>query len=184
MLNRANKAPIVAAVRALEISSKATLADLGFGGGIGLALLLGRVGTGGHVHGVDLSTTMLRAAARRFRRELGTGRLALHQAPIERLPMATGSIDGIITLNTLYFIDELAGALNECARVLRPGGTLVIGLADPEMMGIHPLTPHGFHVRPIAEVTSALHDAGLEVAEHSRVGPGKGAYHLLVTRPS
>jgi ubiquinone/menaquinone biosynthesis C-methylase UbiE len=183
MLNRSNKTAISAAVNALDIPPAATLADLGFGGGIGLALLLGRTGQGGQVHGVDLSATMLTAASRRFRRELGTGQLVLHHAPIERLPLATASIDGAITLNTLYFLDDLAAALSECARVLKPSGQLVIGLADPGMMQRHPLTACGFHVRPLTEVTNALHDAGLEVDQHRRVGARQGAYHLLVTQP-
>lgn len=183
MLNHSNRAAISAAVDALDILPAATLADLGFGGGIGLELLLRRTGQRGLVHGIDLSTTMVEAASRRFRRELGTGRLVLHNAPIERLPLATGSIDGAITLNTLYFIDDLAGALSECARVLKPSGQLVIGLADPYMMERHPLTAYGFHVRPLTAVTNALHDAGLEVDQHRRVGARQGAYHLLVTQP-
>jgi len=58
----------------------------------------------------------------------------------------------------------------------------VIGLGDPDAMGRQPLTAHGYQVRPIVEVTSALHDAGLEVDQHRRVGVGEDAYHLLVAQ--
>jgi len=182
ILNQGNTAAITAAVDALTIPPGAVLADLGFGGGLGLELLLRRLGETGQVHGIDLSTTMLAAASRRFRREIHTGRLTLHQASIERLPLATASVDGAITLNTLYFIADLAGAFNEGARVLKPGGRLVIGLGDPDAMASQPLTDHGFRVRSVAEVTDVLHDAGLDVDEHRRVGGGRDAFHLLVTR--
>ena len=107
----------------------------------------------------------------------------LHQAPIERLPLATGSVDAAITLNTLYFIADLGGALNELARVLKPGGKLAIGLGDPDAMGSQSATAHGFLLRSIAQVTDALHDAGLYVDEHRRVGSGANAFHLLITKP-
>lgn len=183
MLNRANKNAIIAAVDALDVPPDAMLADLGFGGGIGLGLLLGRIGRGGQVHGVERSTTMLAAAAHRYRNEIATGRLALHEAPIERLPLATSSVDGAITMNTIYFISDLAGALGECARVLKPSGQLVIGLGDPANMARSRLTAHGFHVRPLTEITNALRATGLEVDQHRPIGSGKHPFHLLVAQP-
>jgi len=183
MLNRANRAAIVAAVDALYIPPGSVLADLGFGGGVGLELLLARGTDGGQVHGVDVSSTMLTAASRRFRHELATGQLLLHQASIERLPLGTASLDGAISLNTMYFIPDLAGALKECARVLKPSGQLVIGLGDPDYMAGKAITAHGFRVRPLAEFTRALLEAGLETDRHLRVGSGPNAFHLLATQP-
>jgi Methyltransferase domain len=100
MLNRANLADVTAAVKALPLTAGDTVADLGFGGGVGLDLLLRQVGTIGHVDGVDLSATMLGHAARRFRRDIASGRLRLHAASMTGLPLATDSLDGAITLNT------------------------------------------------------------------------------------
>jgi SAM-dependent methyltransferase len=97
--------------------------------------------------------------------------------------LATGSVDGAISLATIYFISDLAGALKECARVLRPSGQLVIGMGDPNAMNREPITAHGFRVRSLAEVTHALLGAGLEVDQHHRVGRGDGAFHLLVAQP-
>lgn len=183
MLNHANKAAITAAVGALDIPPGAVLADLGFGGGLGLELLLGGLEDGGQVHGVDLSDAMLAAAARRFRHQISTGLLVLHEAPLEHLPLETASLDGVITLNTLYFISDLAGALNEWARVLRPSGQLVIGLGDPDEMVGQPMTAHGFRLRPLSEVTSSLLTAGLEVDRRLRLRAGADDFHLLVTQP-
>lgn len=183
LLNRANRVAITGAVDALDIPPAAVLADLGFGGGVGLQLLLSRLVDGGQVHGVDRSTAMLAAAARRFRREIKTGRLALHQGSMEALPLEAASLDGAITLNTLYFITDLAGALEECARVLKPSGQLVIGLGDPDTMARQRLTAHGFTVRPLVEVTNALLAAGLEVDQHRRVETADGVFHLLVAQP-
>jgi len=47
MLNRSNRGTIAQAIDALELQPGAVAADLGFGGGVGLALLLERVGPNG-----------------------------------------------------------------------------------------------------------------------------------------
>jgi len=183
LLNRANKTAITGAVDVLDLPADGVAADLGFGGGAGLDLLLRRLGASGQVHGIDQSATMLSAAAHRFRREVEAGRLRLHQAPIEHLPLESSSLDGAVTLNTLYFISDLDGALREFARVLKPSGQIVIGLGDPDQMARQPLIAHGFRVRPLAEVTNALLAAGLEVDQHRPIGSGRNLFHLLVAQP-
>lgn len=184
MLNRANRGNVTAAVEALRLTTGDTVADLGFGGGVGLDLMLRQVGTLGHVHGVDLSVTMLSRAARRFRRDIASGRLGLHTASLTELPLATDSLDGAITVNTIYFIPELDRAFAELARVTKSSGRVVIGLGDPDDMAGTPVTQHGFRLRPVTEVIDLLRGAGLTVEDHRRLGQGNDAFHLLVARPS
>lgn len=64
MMNRSNRGDITAAVDALSPAAGTVVADIGFGGGLGLRLLLDRVGSTGQVHGIEVSTTMLNRAAR------------------------------------------------------------------------------------------------------------------------
>ena len=184
MLNRANRAGVTAAVKALPLTAGDTAADLGFGGGVGLDLLLRHVGRSGHVDGVDLSVTMLSHAARRFRRDIATGRLRLHAASMTELPLTTDSLDGAITLNTIYFIPDLDLAFAELARVTKRSGRVVIGLGDPDVMARSPLTAHNFRLRPVPEVIDLLQSAGLTVVEQRRVGEGDSVFHLLVAEPS
>jgi arsenite methyltransferase len=165
---------------AMDGGNGKTFADIGFGGGVGLGVLLDRVGNGGQVSGIEISPTMLGQARRRFRTDIDTGRLELHEAPMNRLPLADDSLDGLISTNTIYFIEDLAPAFDELARVLRPSGRAVLGVGDPAAMAKMPFTKHEFRLRPITDVTGHLHDAGLEVVEDRRVGDGDDAYHLLI----
>lgn len=184
-LNRSNRASIAAAVTALSARPDAVLADIGFGGGIGLQLLLDRmeeVGEGGRVIGVELSETMLAGATRRFAAQVCAGHLELHQASVEHLPLPDATLDGAITVNTIYFSPDLTPAFAELRRVLRPNGRLVVGLGDPQAMAAMPFT-RGFHLRPVTEVVHALSSAGLAVVEHRRVGDGDEAAHLLIASP-
>jgi arsenite methyltransferase len=180
MLNRGNRAVVLGSVQAADVNDGQTAVDVGFGGGIGLALLLDRVGEGGQVHGVEISGTMLAGARRRFQADLEASRLHLHDAAMDRLPLADASVDGLISTNTIYFIEDLDSAFAELARVLRPSARAVLGVGDPAAMTEMPVTKHGFRLRPIAEVTERLAGAGLRVAEDRRVGDGIRKFHLLV----
>jgi arsenite methyltransferase len=183
-LNRGNRRSIAAAVDLLPPDPAPVLADLGFGGGEGLRLLLDRAGASGVVHGVDVSTTMVAAAHRRFARQLTAGRLQLHAGSLTALPLPDAVLTGAITVNTIYFLDDLVPALREIARVLRPGAVAVVGLGDPDAMARLPFTAHGFRLRPVDDVVAAAAQAGLTVAGHDRVGTGADAFHLVsMTRP-
>ncbi|MEV4056355.1 class I SAM-dependent methyltransferase [Amycolatopsis sp. NPDC049688] len=179
MLNRRNRAAVVRAVAALRPGGTETALDIGFGGGLGLSLLLREAG---EVHGVDISVTMLERARKTFRREIAAGRLVVHEGSMTALPLAAASVDAIVSTNTIYFVDDLDAALTEVARVLRPGGRFVLGIGDPEAMNrAEMLTRNGFRIRPLEHVEAALARAGLEVRAHERLaGRGLG-FHLLVT---
>jgi len=180
MLNRSNRSTIAQAIDALQLQPGAVTADLGFGGGVGLALLLERVGPSGEVHGVDYSPTMVSQASRRFKRDLATGRLHLHTGSITQLPLKDGSLQGAITINTIYFITDLDRAFSELARVVAPAGRVVVGVGDPGMMRRIPTTPFGFTIRPVDDVVATAKSAGLSLQDHQRVGQGDEASHLLV----
>lgn len=184
LLNRNNRRSTTEAVAAVGLSTGRTAVDIGFGGGVGLGLLLAAVGSPGTVHGVDISATMLARAGRAFRRERAGGQLHLHEGSITALPLGDRSVDAAITINTIYFVADLDQAFAEVARVLRPEGRVVVGLAHPAAMARTPIVQHGFRVRPVAEVIEALTRAGLAVDLDLRVGESADAYHLLVAHPA
>lgn len=183
MLNKANRATVTAAVEALDLHQGETAADIGFGGGLGLALLLDCVGANGVVHGVDISALVLARARRRFRSATSAGRLFLHSAPMTRLPMTDASVQAVMTVNTIYFARDLDLALAELRRVLGPTGRAVIGLGEPAAMADEPVAAHGFILRHVPDVVEAMHTVGLTVTDHQRIGDGNDAFHLLISNP-
>jgi ubiquinone/menaquinone biosynthesis C-methylase UbiE len=180
MLNRTNRGMVAVAVDALELEPGATAADLGFGGGVGLAMLLKRVGPQGRVLGVDLSPTMVTRASGQFDREIVAGRMRLQLGSLTKLPLEEGSVQGAITVNTIYFIEELDRAFSELARVVAKGGRVVVGIGDPENMARMPMTSHGYRLRPVDEVVGVAKTADLYLTDHKRAGGGDAAAHLLV----
>lgn len=181
-LNRGNRASVTAAVEATEVGRGGVAADIGFGGGIGLGLLLQRVGESGVVHGVEIADDMLARARSGYAREVASARLRLERGSLTALPLEDGSLDAAITVNTVYFVGELDVGCTELARVLRPGGRAVVGIGDPQAMARMPFTPYGFTLRPVEEVRAALERAGLEVVTERRLANLAIPHNLLVAQ--
>lgn len=84
---------------------------------------------GARVVGLDLSRSQL-AKARRLGRRSG-GRVALLRANAERLPLAEGSFDLVLSdWGAMTFCDPKR-TVPEVARILRPGGRLVFATSSP-----------------------------------------------------
>lgn len=167
-LNRGNGQAIATAVAAAQVPAGGVAADIGFGGGAGLRLLVDAVGTGGTVHGVEVSEDMLDRARRQFRRDIDSGRLRLAHGSLTALPFGDATLDAAVTVNTVYFVDDLDAVSAEFARTLRPGGRAAIGVGDPEVMRRLPVTPYGFRLRSMDDIVATLERAGLTVAVESR----------------
>lgn len=191
-LDASNAGRIATCIEAARIGPGSVAADVGFGGGIGLALLLEAVtGTGldgairtGTVHGVELSSDALTRARRRFGAEMDDGLLALHEGTLEAMPVPDGALDGLVSTNTVYFVPELAPVASELARVLAPGGRAVLGIADSDRMREIGMPLHGFHLRPVDDIVDELTAGGaLEVADRQRLDDLVDFTVLVLTRP-
>ncbi len=78
------------------------------------------------VIGVDTSPAMLEAARRRAEIDC-SGTIAWCQASAEQLPFESQVFDAVIAVTALCFVKDPQRAVLEAARVLRPGGRLIIG---------------------------------------------------------
>lgn len=86
--------------------------------GCGTGLILGRVAAfAKDATGIDLSGGMLEKAAARG--------LHVAQASATELPIATASVDVAYSFKVLAHIPDIAGAMREMARVVRPGGYVI-----------------------------------------------------------
>lgn len=109
-------------VEPVEPDKRPRVLDVGTGDGT-YALEVSR--RGGRVVGVDISQTMLDAAQKRA--EHAGLSIDLIRADVQSLPFPDGHFDCVVAVTVLCFVDNAAGALAEMARVLAPGGRLVIG---------------------------------------------------------
>jgi SAM-dependent methyltransferase len=132
--------------------------DLGSGCGE-LLCLLGR-----NACGLDLCRSLLE-------RTPGAPRI---QGDVERLPLAAGRMDLATLVLVLHYVRRPAWALAEAARVLRPGGRLIvadrIASPDPALREVHDRVerlrnPSLHRILTPAEIEEGMKSAGLAVLE-------------------
>jgi len=145
------------------------LLDIGTGTGRVLELLGPRVREG---VGVDASPAMLALARARLTRA-GLGHCAVRLADMYRLPLPAAGFDLAVLQMVLHYAEDPGRVLAEAARVLRPGGTLiVVDLAPHRRTDLAALLAHrwpGFADDALRRMFTA---AGLATgAPHTIPGP-------------
>jgi SAM-dependent methyltransferase len=102
-----------------------TVLDLGSGAGIDAFLAARAVGPGGRVIGVDMTPEMLeRARAAALRN--GFANVEFRAGRLEALPVEDASVDAVTSNCVINLVPDKAAVFREVARVLKPGGRLVV----------------------------------------------------------
>lgn len=145
----------------LDIQQGDRVLDVGTGSGISLGKLAALTG-GGLAVGVDHSPVMCRRAVHTNRALIADGRASVECAPSNQLPFDSGTFDAVMSVHTLYFWDPAESHLCEIARVLRPGGQLVLAFRvdDDPATANFPTSVYKF--RSAAEVASLVTRCGFE----------------------
>ncbi|MGB3722064.1 MAG: metalloregulator ArsR/SmtB family transcription factor [Pacificimonas sp.] len=131
------------------------LMDIGTGTGRMLELLAPRAS---HAVGIDRSAEMLRAARGKLE-AVGLGDLPVRQGDMFALPLDDASVDTVILHHVLHFAEQPQGAIREAARVLAPGGRLLIADFAPhdreELRRDHAHVRLGFADRTVTDWLTA-----------------------------
>ncbi len=99
--------------------------DLGSGAGLDLLLASKLVGPEGKVIGVDMTDEMI-ARARQTAATAGATNVEVRKGIIEDLPVESGTVDHVISNCVINLSPEKPRVFKEIARVLKPGGRMVV----------------------------------------------------------
>jgi ubiquinone/menaquinone biosynthesis C-methylase UbiE len=147
-----------------------------------------------HIEAIDSSPAMVESAARRAREAGFEERATVGVADVHALPFESSHFDLVVAVGVIPWLHSPADAVQEMARVLRPGGGLVLtadnsarlsSFTDPRaMLALSPLFKRIYHVvrRPQTLAMSRLHSrrrvdellakGGLRPVERGTVGFG------------
>ncbi len=160
IMARETHAANLAALAMLDLAADDRVLEVGFGHGRTLAAAA-KIVTRGRLAGVDPSSVMMGIARRRNATPLRRGRMDLHLGTSQSLPFADGVFDKAYAVHTIYFWSDPERDLAEIARVLRPGGLLLLGFRSREDDAfVRNFPPEIYHIRSAGEVEGAIVAAG------------------------
>ncbi|TBW38782.1 metalloregulator ArsR/SmtB family transcription factor [Siculibacillus lacustris] len=134
--------------------------DLGTGTGRMLTLLADRYE---RAVGIDASHGMLQIARAEIDRA-GVAQARVQQGDVHALPGPRDAFDLVTIHQVLHYLDEPTRALREAARVLRPGGRLlIVDFAPHDLEFLREAHAHRRLGFSHGEITRALEQAGLEL---------------------
>jgi ubiquinone/menaquinone biosynthesis C-methylase UbiE len=170
-----------AALEALELGDRDRLLDVGCGTGAAVRAAAEVVE---RVVGVDLSSKMLAEARERAS---GLSDVEFVEGDSEDLPFGDGEFTAVLCTTSLHHYPRPEKAAREMARVLAPGGRVVIGdgTSDAIVMKVSDFVlrkfePGHVHFHRVEDLRRLLQDAGLERAEARSVW--RGIYGLALAR--
>lgn len=160
IMNRQNAEMYVATERELRPQAHDVILDIGCGNGTMLEMISRSCDC--KLIGTDISQDALHDAGHR----LSYKPVELLQCPVDDLPLNDSSIDKALTINTMYFWDDLEHGLNEIKRVLKPGGLFVATHYTSKSLETYSHTQYGYKKRSEDEVVATAQMLGFEVSLH------------------
>ena len=139
----------------LALTPGGSVLDAGCGAGEVCADLREIVGPAGRVVGVDASATMIATARQRV------ADVEFDVADVHALAFDASAFDAVRSERVLQHVDDPARAVREMARVVRPGGRVV--LTDPDHFQADLATDH-------REVWAAAHSYGAGAVRNPQAG--------------
>ena len=139
-------------VAALALSGDETVVEFGPGPGVGL-LLLAEALPRGRVIGVEPSPVMRAQAAARTRRF--ADRVAMIDATADSVTLPAGSVDGVCAVNNVQLWQPLPASLARVFQLLRPGGSMVLGITERAVLADGGSAGRDFDTRLLPCLTDA-----------------------------
>jgi SAM-dependent methyltransferase len=167
-----------AALDAARVTSGTRLLDAGCG--TGLLALLARL-RGAQVTALDASPGLLAIVRQRLLEA------DVREGDLEALPFTDASFDAVTAVNSVFYAQDMAAAMRELVRVVRPGGRVVVTAWGPPerceflaavMPALGPLMPppppgapppHPGALSEPGALAAVLMGAGLRVIEEGEV---------------
>src|SRR5215471_19168117 len=109
----------------VSINKDATVLDIGCGGGRTIQKLAA-IAQEGRVYGIDHSEESVAVSRRTNQQSIAAGRVEVRLGDVSHLDFPENMFDLVTAVETHFFWPDLPGDMKEVARVIKPGGKILV----------------------------------------------------------
>lgn len=99
-----------------------------------------------------------------------------------KMPLGDASKDVVILFEAIYYLEDFPKFLDECRRILRPGGFVLIATANKDLSDFNP-SPHSHIYYGVVELESVLRSKGFSAEFFGYVSISEISLRQRVLRP-
>lgn len=154
-MNEANAVMIARSIESLAATTGECIVEIGPGNGILSLPIIESIGSNGHYIGVERSADMAAQTIEILKQDKST-QIDMYVGDCMSADIASNSIDGLMAVNVLYFIDDIDAFFKKLLTWLKPGARVVFGVRSQRTLEALPFTRFGFHIRSQEEIIEKL----------------------------
>ncbi|WP_066014535.1 class I SAM-dependent methyltransferase [Endozoicomonas atrinae] len=147
------------------------IVEVGSGNGMLSLPIVKALGGSGTYIGLELSADMAREAEANLMNHQSET-VTILNSDVMSAAIEPASVDGLIVVNTLYFLDDLDALFRNIKKWLKPGSRAVFGIRSEQCLKALPYTRYGFHIRPLADIKESLLANGFKSVSSSYFDEG------------
>ena len=170
-MNELNRFLTQKTIESLSPKQGEYIAEIGPGNGALSEELLKALGVNGRYLGIELSETMAKEASAALSNN--ECKVSIICSDCLDINIEEESLDGILAVNVIYFIEDLLAVLKRLATWVKPGGKIVFGIRSEEALNAVPFTQYGFNIRSADSIMDLMKKAGFVSTESSVYDEGE-----------
>lgn len=177
IMNRMNQKQYNSVIQALWFYPKERVLDIGFGNGY----LINKLAKNNksQYYGIEISDDMIELAREHNNKFIQENRMSLIKGNVMNMDYEDDFFDGVYTVNTIYFWEDIDKGLLEIKRVLKPGGIFVNAIYSKQFLDKLKYTQYGFSKYTPKEIEEAAIRCGFKVIEITETKPGSSYCFIL-----
>jgi precorrin-6B methylase 2 len=172
-MNSTNEFITGRAIEALAPSAGDFIVEIGPGNGALSSDLISGIGSDGRYLGIEISKDMAQIAEKNLR-EKCQAKIDVHFGDCYDALIEDASLDGLMAVNVLYFIDDLNQLLTHIRPWFKPNGRCVFGIRPASTLESLRFHEFGRHIRSPEEIEGALQTHGFSEISIEYYDEGKG----------
>lgn len=174
-MNEVNAGIIARSIEALAATAGECVAEIGPGNGILSLPIIEAIGSSGHYIGLERSADMAAQTLEILKQDKST-KIDMYVGDCMNAAITEHSLDGLIAVNVLYFIDDIDAFFAKILTWLKPGARVVFGVRSQGTLEALPFTRYGFHIRSQEEIVAKLTASGFAQVEANYFSESIGSF--------